>query len=67
MDTAPLFFSVGQDTYRLRFPGLLGGFGDVIIEQDPEGRFDSDLQPAVLFACPQSGHAVIAALALLAE
>lgn len=40
MDTAPVFFSVGQNTYRLRFPGLLEGPGE--LEQDPAGRFDSD-------------------------
>jgi hypothetical protein len=49
MDEAPVFFSVGQDTYRLRFPGLLEGFGEAdksasrgVIEEDAEGRFDSD-------------------------
>jgi hypothetical protein len=41
-DTPPIFFSVGQDTYRLRFPGLLGGFGDAVVGEGPEGRFDSD-------------------------
>lgn len=42
MDTAPVFYSVGQDTYRLRFPSLLEGFNVARIEEDPGGRFDSD-------------------------
>jgi len=43
---APVFFSVGQDIYRIRFPGLLEGFNDATIEEDPDGRFGSDLLPA---------------------
>lgn len=42
VDTAPVFYTVGQDTYRLRFPALLEGFGGAVIEEDPDGRFDSD-------------------------
>jgi len=41
-DIVPVFFSVGQDTYRLRFPALLEGFGGAVIREDPNGRFDSD-------------------------
>ena len=46
MDMAPVFFSVGQNTYRLRFTGLLEGLDKSatrgVVEEDPEGRFDSD-------------------------
>jgi hypothetical protein len=41
-DPAPIFFSVGQDTYRLRFPALLEGFDGALLEENPNGRFDSD-------------------------
>jgi len=42
MDNVPVFFSVDDNVYRLRFPALLDGFDGAYIEEDPEGRFDAE-------------------------